>query len=65
LIDNYDCLPTTSRKIFCELGADVLVKLNDETGPADIRQFVAGTHLHLARLGPSLATRESGVERHS
>ena len=40
LIDNYDSFTYNLAQIFGELGADVLVKRNDETGPADIRQFV-------------------------
>jgi anthranilate synthase/aminodeoxychorismate synthase-like glutamine amidotransferase len=40
LIDNYDSFTYNLAQIFGELGADVLVKRNDEIGPADIRQFV-------------------------
>ena len=41
LIDNYDSFTYNLAQIFGELGADVLVKRNDEiSGSADIRQFV-------------------------
>jgi anthranilate synthase/aminodeoxychorismate synthase-like glutamine amidotransferase len=40
LIDNYDSFTYNLAQIFGELGADVLVKRNDEIGPTDIRKFV-------------------------
>src|SRR5438105_15602368 len=40
LIDNYDSFTYNLAQIFGELGADVLVKRNDEIVPADIRKFV-------------------------
>src|SRR5213595_1631335 len=40
LIDNYDSFTYNLAQIFGELGAEVLVKRNDEIGPADIRKFV-------------------------
>jgi anthranilate synthase/aminodeoxychorismate synthase-like glutamine amidotransferase len=40
LIDNYDSFTYNLAQIFGELGADVLVKRNDEIGPADIRKLV-------------------------
>jgi len=40
LIDNYDSFSYNLAQIFGELGAEVLVKRNDEIGPADVRQFV-------------------------
>ena len=40
LIDNYDSFTYNLAQIFGELGADVLVKRNDEIGLADIRKFV-------------------------
>jgi len=42
LIDNYDSFTYNLAQIFGELGADVLVKRNDEISPADIREFVPG-----------------------
>ena len=40
LIDNYDSFTYNLAQIFGELGAEVLVKRNDEIGPAEIRKFV-------------------------
>jgi anthranilate synthase/aminodeoxychorismate synthase-like glutamine amidotransferase len=40
LIDNYDSFTYNLAQIFGELGAEVLVKRNDEIGPADIRKLV-------------------------
>jgi anthranilate synthase/aminodeoxychorismate synthase-like glutamine amidotransferase len=40
LIDNYDSFTYNLAQIFGELGADVLVKRNDEISPTDIRKFV-------------------------
>ena len=40
LIDNYDSFTYNLAQIFGELGAEVLVKRNDEIGLADIRKFV-------------------------
>ena len=40
LIDNYDSFTYNLAQIFGELGADVLVKRNDEIGPTDIRKLV-------------------------
>jgi len=42
LIDNYDSFTYNLAQIFGELGADVLIKRNDEISPADIREFVPG-----------------------
>ena len=42
LIDKYDSFTYNLAQIFGELGADVLVKRNDEISPADIREFVPG-----------------------
>jgi anthranilate synthase/aminodeoxychorismate synthase-like glutamine amidotransferase len=39
LIDNYDSFTYNLAQIFGDLGADVLVKRNDQIGLADIRQF--------------------------
>ena len=40
LIDNYDSFTYNLAQIFGELGAEVLVKRNDEIGPTDIRKLV-------------------------
>jgi anthranilate synthase/aminodeoxychorismate synthase-like glutamine amidotransferase len=40
LIDNYDSFTYNLAQIFGELGAEVLVKRNDEISPAEIRKFV-------------------------
>lgn len=44
LIDNYDSFTYNLYQYFCELGADVLVKRNDQLSLADIEQL-APTHL--------------------
>src|SRR6266496_2174839 len=40
LIDNYDSFTYNLAQIFGELGAEVLVRRNDEIGRTDIREFV-------------------------
>ena len=40
LIDNYDSFTYNLAQIFGELGAEVLVKRNDEVGPTDIGKFI-------------------------
>jgi len=55
LIDNYDSFTYNLAQIFGELGAEVLVKRNDEIGPTD---------LHLARTRPA-ARRWNQLRRHS
>jgi len=44
LIDNYDSFTYNLYQYFCELGADVLVKRNDQLSLADIEQL-APSHL--------------------
>lgn len=57
LIDNYDSFTYNLYQYFCELGAEVLVKRNDELQLADIERL-APQHLVIS-LAPVRPTRRA------
>lgn len=59
LIDNYDSFTYNLYQYFCELGAEVLVKRNDELQLADIERLVPQ---HLV-ISPALVPRMKRASR--